>query len=147
MHCITFRKYFSSKICLDICKEVVKLTLILRKAVNMCRSSRLQMFFKIGLFEIFAKSPGKHLLQSLFLKKRLAQALSCEFCKVFKNNFFIEYLRSLLCYVTPKMVQLNGRSCGYYVTIYPRISQGMIQRISGGLIWSPNLSSEFLKYM
>ena len=33
------------------------------------RSSRLQMFFKIGAFKSFAKFTGKHLCWSLFLKK------------------------------------------------------------------------------
>ena len=38
-------------------------------------------------------SYGKHLCQSLFLKKEtLPQVFSCEFCEIFKNTFFTEHL-------------------------------------------------------
>ena len=53
----------------------------------------------------FTKFTRKHLHQSLFLneaagqgpgtllkKETLAQALSCEFCEIFKNTVFNEYL-------------------------------------------------------
>ena len=53
----------------------------------------------------FTKFTRKHLRQSLFLneaagqdpetllkKETLAQALCCEFCEVFKNTVFTEYL-------------------------------------------------------
>ena len=52
----------------------------------------------------FTKFTGKHLYQSLFLnkaagqgpetllkKETLTQALSCEFCEIFKNTVFPEY--------------------------------------------------------
>ena len=34
--------------------------------------------------------------ESLFKKEGLAQVLSCEFCDIFKNTFFIEHLLWLL---------------------------------------------------
>ena len=55
----------------------------------------------------FVKFTGKHLCQSFFFnkvadlrpkacnfikKETLAQMLSCEFCKIFKNTFFTEHL-------------------------------------------------------
>ena len=46
------------------------------------RSSRSQMFFKIGVLKIFAKFIGKYLYQSL------AYVFSFEFCKIFQNTFF-----------------------------------------------------------
>ena len=36
---------------------------------DQCRSSRLQMLFKIGFLKKFAKFTGKHLCQSLFFNK------------------------------------------------------------------------------
>ena len=59
------------------------------------RSSRLQMFFKIGVFKNFGNSRGKHLCWSLFLTKFLTnfikdtptQVFSCEICEIFKNTF------------------------------------------------------------
>ena len=64
------------------------------------RSSRLQMFFKIGVLKSFANFTGKHLCWSLFLKnlqaeglqlylkKCLTQVFSCEVCKIFAKIFF-----------------------------------------------------------
>ena len=58
-----------------------------------------QVFFKKGVFKNFAKFIGKHVpeslfktvagLRSFFIKKGyLAEVFSCEFCEIFKNNFF-----------------------------------------------------------
>ena len=58
------------------------------------RSSHPEVFCKKGVLKKFAKFTGKHLCQSLFLKSNfikketLAQAFSCEFCEISKNNFF-----------------------------------------------------------
>ena len=74
-------------------------------------------FYRIGVNAFFTTeavarrcSVKKHPCQSLFFnkvtglrqpatlqkKKTLAQALSCEFCEIAKNTFFIEHLRWLL---------------------------------------------------
>ena len=84
------------------------------------RSSRFQMFFKIGLLKSFANFTGKHLCWSLFLKKNLqaqglqlyqkkasAQLLSCEVYEIFKNIFLyktlpVTPLRWLLLYFFKK---------------------------------------------
>ena len=62
------------------------------------------MFHEKGILKNFAKLKGKHLCQSLFfnnvagikpatlLKNRLWHGFPCEFCKTFKNTFFIEHL-------------------------------------------------------
>ena len=63
------------------------------------------MFFKIGVRKNFAKFTGKHLCHFLFFnnvarpqacifikKEILAQVFSCEFCEIFKNNFFYRTL-------------------------------------------------------
>ena len=81
------------------------------------RSSRLQMFFKIGLLKSFANFTEKHLCWSLFFKKKnlqaqglqlhqkktSAQLLSCEVYEIFKNTFLyrtppVTALRWLLLY-------------------------------------------------
>ena len=73
---------------------------------NISRSSRLQMFFKIGVLKSFANFAGKHLcwnhflknLQAedlqLYLKKTPTQMFSCEVCKSykFKKTFFYRTL-------------------------------------------------------
>ena len=59
------------------------------------RNSHRKCSVKKGVLRNFAKFTGKHLCQSLsyslcnFIKKEtLAQVFSCEFCEIFKNNFF-----------------------------------------------------------
>ena len=63
-----------------------------------------EVFCKKGILRNFAKFTGNHLCQSLYFNKiadlrpatldsgTLAQVFSCEFCKIFKNNFFTEHL-------------------------------------------------------
>ena len=70
---------------------------------NQClpfRSSRSHMFFKVGVLKSYAIFAGKRLRWSLFLikfqflrpaplfKKNPTKVFSCEYWKVFKNNFF-----------------------------------------------------------
>ena len=50
-----------------------------RSIPDKLRSSRLQMFFKIGVLETFTDFTGKHLCWSLFLIK--LQAYACNFIK------------------------------------------------------------------
>ena len=62
------------------------------------RSSRTEVFSKKGVCRNFSKFTRKHLCQRLFFnkvaglrpvkKETLAQAFSCEFCKISKNTFF-----------------------------------------------------------
>ena len=48
---------------------------------------------KKGVLRNFAKFTGKHLCQSLFIKKEtLVQVFSCEFCEISKNTFFTEHV-------------------------------------------------------
>ena len=73
------------------------------------RSSCFLTFFKTGVLKnFFAILTGKHLSWSLFLIKLRPQALqrylketpkkvfSYEYCKIFQNNFFMDYLWSML---------------------------------------------------
>ena len=71
--------------------------MVLKSAKQSCcydgkndKSSRLQIFFKVGVLKIFANFTGKHLCWSLasLLKKTPTQVFSCEIYKNFKNNFF-----------------------------------------------------------
>ena len=48
------------------------------------------MFFKIGVLKSFAIFTGKK------PKHTPTQLFSCEYCKIFKNSFFIEQLQWLL---------------------------------------------------
>ena len=63
---------------------------------NRCKSSRLQMFFKIGVIKNLAMFTGKQLLELVFNKVADLQVFSCEYCKIAKSSFFIEHLRWLL---------------------------------------------------
>ena len=73
------------------------------------RSSRPEMFCNKDVFKNFKKFTGKLLRHTSFLnkvagikaatllkKETLAQVLSCGFCEIFKNTYFIEHLRWLL---------------------------------------------------
>ena len=62
-------------------------------------SSRLQMFFKVGVLKSYAIFTGKHLRWGHFwtkfqsfrpttLKVTLTKVFFCEYCKIFKNSFF-----------------------------------------------------------
>ena len=75
------------------------------------RSSRSQMFFKIGVlkvFSMFAKTPvfespfnkAGALKACIFIQKEIpTQVFSCEYCEFFKNTFLVEYflIIILLC--------------------------------------------------
>ena len=50
------------------------------------RSSRSQMFFKIGVLKIFVIFTGKRLCWSLF-KKTTTQVFSSEYCEIFQKGF------------------------------------------------------------
>ena len=53
------------------------------------RSNRLEVFCKKDVLKNFAKFTGKH----HFIKKEtLSQVFFGEFCKIFKDTFFIEHL-------------------------------------------------------
>ena len=67
------------------------------------RSTRLQMFFKIGVLKNFANFTRKHLCWSFFLIKlqALFNKVSCEISQIFKNTFFNK---------TP-LVAASGRVC------------------------------------
>ena len=53
------------------------------------RSSLSEVFCKKGILRNFAKITGKHLCQSLFIKKdTLVQVFSCVFGETSKNTFF-----------------------------------------------------------
>ena len=74
--------------------------------LDVCRSSRPEVFCKKGVLKNFGKSTCARGLffnkvsglgpVTLFKKRPLAQVFSCEFCEVFKNTFFIEPLWWLL---------------------------------------------------
>ena len=80
------------------------------------RSSRLQMFFKIGVLKSFANFTGKYLCRSLFLKNLQAEDLqlhkkrlqhSCflvKFSKFLRTPFLTEHLRWLLLYFFKKVL-------------------------------------------
>ena len=73
-----------------------KASLILIK--TLCRSSRSQMFFKIGALKNFAIFTGKHLCWSLFLIK--LQAFTCfpvNIAKFYRVAFFIEHSGGCFC--------------------------------------------------
>ena len=61
------------------------------------RSSHSQMFYKIGVFENFAKFTGNHLCWSPFLlrlhaKETPLQVFLYDFCETFKNTLIIKHL-------------------------------------------------------
>ena len=59
------------------------------------------MLLKKDVLRNFAKFTGKHLCQSLFIKKEtLAHMFSCQFRNISKNTFYYKQLRWLLLCLT-----------------------------------------------
>ena len=60
------------------------------------RSRHQRCSFEKGALKNFEKFTRKHLCQSLFSNKRETptKIFSCEFCKIFKNTYFVEHLRT-----------------------------------------------------
>ena len=89
--------------------EIVSLQMLEGSLICLCnyRISRPQIFFKIGVPKNFAKFTGKLRPKACnFVKKEtLVQMLSCEFCEILKNTFFIEHLWCLLQQVFDLFVQ------------------------------------------
>ena len=74
------------------------------------RSSHQRCSMKKGVLRNFRKFTGKHLCQSVFIKKEtLAQVFCCEFCEISRNTFFTEHLWWLLLKEVEPMepVQMN----------------------------------------
>ena len=94
------------------------------------RSSRPEVFFKVGVRENFAKFTGKHLCISFFCnfikKETLAQVLSSKFCLIFKSNIF---------YRKP------SGDCSCRVNIYDSLSHFVLEK---KLIWE--MSSFFISF-
>ena len=83
--------------------------MFLQNGFKKCRSSRSQMFIKIGVLYKFLDIHKKiYVLKSLFntvrglkacnfnKKDTPTQVFSCEYHKIFKNSFFMEHLQWLL---------------------------------------------------
>ena len=62
---------------------------------EMCRSSHRRCSIEKGVLKNFAKFTGKSLCRKIFLNKVAGslQVFSCEFCEIFKNNYFVEHLQ------------------------------------------------------
>ena len=78
------------------------------------KSSRSQMFFEISSIKNFAIFTGKHLCWGLFLIKLQAfrprdsnTGVSCGYCELFKNSFFIGNLRRLFLAVLPQYNEVS----------------------------------------
>ena len=67
---------------------------------KICRNSRSQMFFKIGVLKNFAIFTGKYLCWILFSIKFGGLAFSCEYCVILRTAFLIEQLWWLLVNMT-----------------------------------------------
>ena len=87
------------------------------------KSSRLLIFFKVGIIKNFAIFAGKHLCWDLFLIKlrvyRSAKfskidsstSVCCGYCKIFKNSFLIQHLWWLLLTVLPRYSEASWGAC------------------------------------
>ena len=61
----------------------------IKSSKSCTRRSLPEVFCKKGVLKNFKKFTGKHLCQSLFIKKEtLAKVFSCEFCEIFRNIYF-----------------------------------------------------------
>ena len=75
------------------------------------RSSRQEVFCKKGL-KNFAILIGKHLCWSVFLtllKETPARVISCKYCEISKDSFFIKQPLWLLLVTSSKLFLLNPK--------------------------------------
>ena len=77
------------------------------------------MFLKIGVLKNSPKLIGKHLYNSLFFKKTLAQLLSSEFCEIFKSSFFLQNTSGSCFLIYRKSTTVRIMLLWY--VIYPRM--------------------------
>ena len=89
------------------------------------KNSRSQIFYEIGSLKIFAIFKGNHLCWGLFLikvqalrtatflKRNYNTGVTCGYCKIFKNSFFIELLRWLLLVVLPQYSKVSWGACDF----------------------------------
>ena len=99
-------EYQSFKIICLILVKFSKIFYVLAKAViRMCFMKK--VFLKISensrentsaRFFYLIKLQGEGKACDFIKKEILAQVFSCEFCKIFKNTFFIEHFRRLLLF-------------------------------------------------
>ena len=79
---------------------------------------------------------GKHLYQGLFLsfkfilKEALAQGFSCESCKIFKNNFFMEKLWMTASGKTSSFQNLKFQNSSSYFWLHLRSPSTLWQNSS-----------------
>ena len=64
----------------------------LLKFSSSSRSSHQRCSIEKGVLKNFTKFTGKGHSPATLLKKRLAQAFSCEFCEIFQNSLFAEHV-------------------------------------------------------
>ena len=94
-----------------------------------------EVFYQKGVPENFAKFTGKHLCQSLFFnkvaeKETLAQVFSCEFCKIFKNTFFTEHLRTT---ASVTLIKAAVRSLAFQKVFIKQAFRNLIENIRVGV--------------
>ena len=87
--------------------------------LKVSKSSRSHIIFEISSIKNFAIFTGKHLFWGLFLiklqafrpgtflKRDFNTGVSCGYCELFKNSFFIENLRRLLLTVLPQYSEVS----------------------------------------
>ena len=63
----------------------------------MCSLKFRKIYWKTPLTVSFTLKLQKNFIE----KETLAEVISCEFCKIFKNTFFTEHLRWLLLAIYP----------------------------------------------
>ena len=92
----TYKQFYDHNVC--ICKVLVHSYVIPLLAMSkQIRSSRPEVFCKIGALRFVTKFTEKHLCESLYFKKMtLVKVFSCEFCEFLRTPFFTEHLRWLL---------------------------------------------------
>ena len=101
------RSVISIKLLFNSCFKLRYSLKILHVLVSSYRSSRPEVFYKLGFLKSFVKFTRKHLCWNLFFnkvaglkpekkKQNPTKVFSCEFCKISKSIYFIEHLRWLL---------------------------------------------------
>ena len=112
-------------------------------------------FFKTGVLKISQISQentfvGVSLQQScrpeglqLYYREAATQVFSCEYCKIFKNNFFIEHLRWLLLLVW-KSHLIKSHLSSHRLKVSPQSLKVSPQSLTSQVIdWKSHLHYQF----
>ena len=119
LFCFSFEKTSSSLLMLFVH--------IGKRLSETLRSSRSQMFFKIGVLKSFSIFAKKHLCSSFFFNKAeglkacifIKKVFSCEYCEIFKNSLLVEHFLFIILSCDDRILWMSmGTKLTRFIFLY-----------------------------